>query len=86
MSKITSLQCLGLKDYLVTVVKVTPLSLIKGYPGKNFPFHCNLSIKQKIVQKFLKFLQILAGWGTFFLSPQNFFQILLLNFFNIMNT
>ena len=67
--------------------KVTPLFLIENHQGKNFVFHSNLNIKQKVIKKFPKFYQeILTRWGKYLCSPQNFNQLLPLNLFGIVNT
>ena len=72
-SKITSLQCSRIKrlyDDSFYTWKVIPLFFIKNRLGKNFVFHSNLSIKQKVVKKFPKFYQeFLARWGKYLPSP-----------------
>ena len=72
-SKITSLQCSWVKrlyDDSFYAWKVIPLFFIKNCLGKNFVFHSNLSIKQKVVKKFPKFYQeFLARWGKYLPSP-----------------
>ena len=71
-SKITSFQCSWVKRLYndsFNAWKVTALFLIKKYQGKNFVFHSNLSIKQKVVKKFPKFyLEILTRWGKYLSS------------------
>ena len=45
--------------------------LMPGKLAKNFVFHSNLSIKQKVVKKFPKFYQeILTRWAKYLSSPQ----------------
>ena len=49
-----------------------PSFRIKNHLGKNFVFHSNLSIKQKVVKKFPKFYQeLLTGCGKYLSSPSN---------------
>ena len=73
-SEITSLQCSWVKklyDNSFHAWKEIPLFLIKSHLGKNFAFHSNLIIKQKIVKKFPKFYQaILKSWGKYLSSPR----------------
>ena len=53
-----------------------PLFLITNYLGKNFLFHSNLSIKQKIAKKFAKFYQeILTMLVKFLFSQQKFLPL-----------
>ena len=72
-SKITNLQCSWVKrlyDDSFRAWKVIPLFLIKSHLGKNFVFHSNLCIKQKIVKKFPKFYQeMLKRCGKYLSSP-----------------
>ena len=45
--------------------------LMPGKLAKNFVFHSNLSIKQKVVKKFPKFYQeTLTWWGKYFCYRQ----------------
>ena len=50
LSKVNVLQC----SYNVHAWKVIPLFFIKNYPGRNFLFHLNLSIRCKTVKKNFK--------------------------------
>ena len=72
-SKITSLRSSWIKGLYgdsFHTWKVIPLYLIENHLDKNFIFHSNLSIKQKIVEKFLKLTKLINQetlTGTFFI-------------------
>lgn len=74
LSKVNILQC----SYNVHAWKVIPLFFIKNYPGRNFLFHLNLSIRCKTVNA--------EKIGKFYVLVRMAFLLLPLTLYDIINT